>query len=123
MWKGYSQKYSGYFGDETDSEEAALIYVPLLLSYHHYLTPKMAIQPFIGGFVGGLIEDVEVDDVEDSGFSYGIRLGCGFNWKRLYTNIGYDIDLNKTWFDEDNDRYINTGTLFVTVGFNMGGDH
>ena len=101
---------------ETDYEkdmDAHTIQVPLLLSYHHYISDKTAIQPFIGGYASYL---------ED--FGAGVRLGVGINYGRLYANVGYDIDLiehtgslNYSYSSID----FKSPGLFATIGFNFGG--
>ena len=85
--------------------------VPILLSYHHYIGDKSAIQPFAGGYVGYGQE-----------FGYGVRLGVGINYGRLYANVGYDIDLGERDFQEwgSSATYTSSG-LFATIGFNFGG--
>lgn len=88
------------------------IQFPILLSYHHYISDKAAIQPFAGGFLAASDE-----------FGYGVRLGVGINYGRFYANVGYDIDLaekNLTGGSRDYGTFTSSG-IFATIGFNFGG--
>ena len=87
------------------------VQVPVLLSYHHYISDNSAIQPFAGGFVA----------VSDD-FGYGVRLGVGINYGRLYANVGYDIDLAEKDLRGGyrSGTYTSSG-FFATIGFNFGG--
>lgn len=123
-WRGFAWEDAHYM-DGKDEEERFSVYVPVVLSYHHYVSPEVAIQPFAGGYVGKIITDVDFEGNVSGKTSYGIRLGCGINWKRLYANIGYDIDLNKgrVYLIGDNTKDVSTSSLFVNIGFNLCNDH
>ncbi len=74
----------------------------------------MAVQPF-AGVVGGYL-------TETDGFDGAVRVGCGFNFGRLYANVGYDFgltigDVHEGYFGE---KWHNN-TLFATIGFNLAG--
>ena len=93
-------------------------YVPLLLSYHINIGPNLFLQPFFGGIAGYLGTTEE--------FDAGIRTGLGFNFGRLYANVGYDFGLveQKRKYNYSNDGHPNdwkNNTFFVTVGFNWAG--
>lgn len=109
-------EYEANDGYTSDSRRALSINMPLLLSYHYYLSEKVAVQPF-AGVVGGYLTDV------DKGFTGAARVGCGINYGRLYANVGYDIGLTSHEMDRYEwdfygcDRKMNT--LFVTIGFNF----
>ena len=81
--------------------------VPLLLSYHYYISDKVAVQPFAGGYAS-----------YGHNFVPGARFGVGINYGRLYANVGYDIDLAER--DVDHGKYKSPG-IFTTIGFNFGG--
>lgn len=86
--------------------------VPLLLSYHYYISDNTAIQPFAGGYMS-----------YGHKFIPGVRFGVGINYGRLYANVGYDIDLgeregNKSRFGDF--RFKSPG-IFATIGYNFGG--
>ena len=90
---------------EQDTDHGVMM--PLLMSYHLYFTDNMAIQPFVGPYVGYGIDKERVD--------YGIRAGLGWNFGRLYVNAGYD-------FGFEVDGYKNN-TVFATIGFNFAGSY
>lgn len=101
--KGYGYEDWGGYHDEDDHE----VLMPLLASYHLYLTDNMSIQPFVGPYVGYGFSSERLD--------YGIRAGLGWNLGRLYVNVGYD-------FGMESDDY-SANTLFCTVGFNFAGSY
>ena len=82
------------------------IHIPILVSYHFYLNDNMAVQPFVG-FAGGYL-------TESEDFGGAVRFGCGYNFKRFYANIGYDIGVTENHSIKDN-------TFFVTFGYNFAG--
>ena len=100
MNKGYKFEYGNY----TVKEDDHFIHMPLLASYHIYINDNMAIQPF-AGFAGGYLTKAKE-------FEGAVRIGCGFNFGRLYANVGYDIGVIK-----HNRRSNNT--FFTTIGFNF----
>ena len=100
MNKGYNFEYENY----TVKEDDHFIHMPLLASYHIYINDNMAIQPF-AGFAGGYLTKAKE-------FEGAVRIGCGFNFGRLYANVGYDIGVIK-----HNRRSNNT--FFATIGFNF----
>lgn len=118
MNKGYvievGKEYSYYrdYGIYYEyNHNANFFHAPLLISYHYYVTEDMAIQPFFGGYGG---YSTELDEAD-----YGIRFGCGFNWKRLYASVGYDCGLRNVI----NKRLVklHANTLILTLGFNIVG--
>lgn len=111
--RGY--KYDYYEGKEADDNHSVL--VPFLASYHLYFTDNLSIQPFYGAFVSYGFDYEEVD--------YGLRIGCGFNFGRLYANIGYDLGLKNY---EEYDRYgdyidMKSRMFFLTIGINLAGSY
>lgn len=115
MNKGGEYKYVQYnggysFSDYTEKFDNHFINVPLLLCYHFYVNDKMAVQPFVG-FVGGYL-------TESDNFGGAVRIGCGYNFGRLYANIGYDFGVTK---DSKHGEDITNNTFFATLGFNFAG--
>lgn len=99
-------KYEDRYGDmETVNNHT--IKMPLLASYHLYFTDNMAIQPFVGPYVGYGFGEERVD--------YGLRSGIGWNLGRLYLNAGYD-------FGFEVDGYRNNN-YFISIGFNIAGSY
>lgn len=78
---------------------------PVLFSYHFYLNRNIALQPFAGGTIGY--------DLNDDEFLSTLRFGIGFNFKRLYLNVGYDLS-----YVED---FRQPSYFFTTLGFNIAG--
>ena len=98
------------------------ILMPLMLSYHFYLRDDMAIQPFAGMYGAYIVDsDSEYKYYIKNEIEYGGRLGVGFNWRRLYANIGYDFSIDNT--GDWNNKDVKRGGAFISIGFNMGGDH
>ena len=120
-WRFYTRKFDNNFLHEIE--------IPLVFSYHINVGPNMFVQPFIGGFVSLAIPDSEMLDyaddhggkVNDTLTDIGLRLGCGFNFGRLYANIGYDAGLVKMEPFENDKASFKTGTFFATLGFNWAG--
>ncbi|MDR0895170.1 MAG: DUF4421 domain-containing protein [Prevotellaceae bacterium] len=105
---GFYYMNKGFRINGSHSNNTAIM--PLVSSYHFYLTKKMSIQPFMGGYVGYGLDAENIDA--------GIRVGCGWNFSRLYVNMGYDYGLIKYenyYFNNSN------GTAFITIGFNWAG--
>lgn len=107
----------GYTTDGGNASHDHSILVPVLASYHVPVLSgnKMSVQPFAGGYVSYNF-DTEKED-------YGVRIGCGWNYGRLYANVGYDIgvkpyEVHVSRYDTKD--YFNN-TLFVTIGFNWAG--
>lgn len=100
-------------GDYDDDVHA--IHMPITASYHLNVAPNLFVNPFIGGFMSYAVDSPSYVD-ED--FNYGLRVGCGLNFGRLTFDLGYDLglaNLGKGQYDT------NTGTFFMTVGFNWAG--
>lgn len=114
MNKGYKLEFDY---DESETEDDHYVYMPLLLSYHVYFNDKLAIQPFVGGTFGYL--------TESESFESALRIGCGFNFGRLYANIGYDFgltghDVDHGYYDGYYDSW-KSNSFFMTIGFNFAG--
>lgn len=102
-WEGSEDcDYDG--GYDTDNHS---VIMPMLASYHLYLTDNMSIQPFAGPYIGY--------GVDEERFDYGLRTGIGWNLGRLYVNTGYDFGFEREGY--------RTGTYFCTVGFNFCGGY
>lgn len=97
----------GYSTARVNVSDHSLV-MPLLASYHIAVRSdkKMSIQPFCGPFVSYGFNSEEVD--------YGVRVGCGWNFGRLYANAGYDFGLR-----DFKEGYCNAA--FITIGFNWAG--
>lgn len=106
MNRGVKSENDGYYYEDYEDDDHGVM-MPLLASYHLYFTDNMSIQPFVGPYVGYGFDSERVD--------YGIRTGIGWNFGRLYANVGYD-------FGFEVDGYKNN-TVFVTVGFNFAGSY
>ena len=101
----------------TQVEENHCFFVPALVSYHMNIGPNLFLQPFAGltaGFSGTRLF-----------FDSAVRIGLGFNFGRLYSNIGFDIGItshesensNSSW----NRAHWNNYNVFFSVGFNFMG--
>lgn len=103
------------------------IQMPITVRYHINLAPNLFLQPFMGPWFAYDLSDDDDKDWKDNRFDYGLRVGCGLNYGRLYFDFGYDLGL-KNLYDNDgeykneHDYTINRGVLFVTFGFNWAGE-
>lgn len=91
----------------TWSEDNSSLLIPVMLSYHAYINKTMSFQPFFGPYVAFGFEDDATD--------YGLRMGCGFNIKQFYVNMGVDAGLRSDF----NTHEGNVSSLFMTVGWNF----
>lgn len=91
----------------TYTENNNSIVLPAMVSYHAYINKEMSFQPFMGPFVSFGLEDSETD--------YGLRMGCGFNVKQFYVNMGMDIGLRNDF--ETHEGHVSS--FFMTVGWNF----
>lgn len=90
---------------ETENNHSLL--VPALISYHAYINKNMSFQPFMGPYLSYGFNSEDID--------CGWRIGCGFNAKQFYVNMGYDIGIKEN-FD---DPWGRTDAFFMTVGWNF----
>ncbi len=91
--------------------------VPVMLSYHFYPTYNLGIEPFFGPFAAYNCGFEQMD--------YGLRLGCGINYRRICFNFGFDFGLKDHMFDNKEGFYEHDGMLtsfFVTLGWNFLGN-
>ncbi len=100
--------------------------VPLLFSYHYYLTDKIAIQPFTGAMVGYIGELEGHNSYQRC--EVAVRTGIGANYGRFYLNVGYDLGLTRHAVNyrdllggSSNQTRFRNNTFFVTFGFNFVG--
>lgn len=109
-YNAFSNWYDNDFkwGKDGSHYDCHVIYLPLLLSWHQYLTDKMALQPFVGAIIGGGVGE----DSHDDEFESALRFGLGFNLGRLYLNVGYDLGLTEY-------HGIKNNTFFATLGVNI----
>lgn len=102
-------------GDSWNDHSAV---IPAVLSYHIYVDENMAIQPYFGPSL--------IYSGDASQLCGGLRLGCGFNYKKFYVGMGMDFNLTKDygdyddWNEHDYNYYDNTNWAgFLTVGVNI----
>lgn len=105
-YKGTSH-YNGQFSSYKETVNNHSLLVPALISYHAYVKKDMSIQPFMGPYLAYGFKDEEVD--------YGWRMGCGFNAKQFYVNVGFDFGLK----DDFDTHPGEVSSLFLTVGWNF----
>ena len=123
MNKGATTEWTDYYlmgsTTRTQKDDDHYIYAPVLFSYHYYLNDKIALQPFVGGTFGYLTESKD--------FEAAIRIGLGFNFGRLYANVGYDFGVAKHDALIGYTKYgiytskLHSNTFFATIGFNFAG--
>lgn len=89
------------------SEDNNSLLIPVMLSYHAYINKTMALQPFFGPYVAFGFEDDATD--------YGLRMGCGFNVKQFYVNMGLDFGLRSDFNTHEGE----VSSAFMTVGWNF----
>ena len=90
---------------ETENNHSFL--VPALISYHAYINKDMSFQPFMGPYISYGFGNEE--------FDCGWRIGCGFNAKQFYVNMGCDLGVK----DNFDDPWGRSNAFFMTVGWNF----
>lgn len=113
MNQGINYEYSYEF----EPIDAHCIQMPITASYHINVAPNLFINPFIGPWFSVRVDTEDLDD--DNNIDYGLRIGCGLNYGRLYFDMGYDLGF-KTWTFNRTDTG-NMGIFFATIGFNWAG--
>ncbi|MCR4995256.1 MAG: hypothetical protein K6A32_07800 [Bacteroidales bacterium] len=113
----WEYSYNNYSDRYRTVEENHCFYVPVLVSYHMNIGPNLFLQPFGGltvGFSGTRLF-----------FDSAVRLGLGFNFGRLYSNVGFDIGITpheseNSIYDgqSEKDHWANYNAFF-TVGVNF----
>ena len=91
--------------------------VPAALSYHFYPNRNLGISPLAGAFAAYNFGFEKVD--------YGIRMGCGVNYKQVKLNFGLDLGLRDNLFENEHGYYEKDGnltSLFVTLGWSFLGN-
>lgn len=114
---------------EGASFRPSYLQVPVLINYHFNFN-DFSIQPFAGVYyalgIGGKVKvDGEKGDIfGDDGVKrsdFGVRLGAGFTWKRIYLGAAYEIGCmdiaQKDLFEGDVKMRNNCFTL--SVGYNF----
>lgn len=97
--------------------------IPALASWHFRLNKNASIGPFAGLYFA---PTTGFGTENNNNFDFGVRLGCQFNWKKLYASMGYDVGcLNRDYYADSyyyGSYYYNTGTtgeFFITIGVNF----
>lgn len=117
--------YIGKTRTEKETVNASAIHLPLVFGYHFNVAPDLFVSPYAGSFMSYIVEDMDDDDddddnfLEDERFNYGMRIGCGLNYKRLTFDMAYDYGLKNMGpkhFD------LRSGTFLVTIGYNIAGE-
>lgn len=116
---GFYYENMGYKEDGKKWSDNSFV-VPAMISYHAYVRKDMTIQPYMGPTLIYSGDAAEIDG--------GIRIGCGFSYKKFYAGMGIDLNLTKDdgdYYDYDNgggywcyDDGFN-GAAYITVGVNF----
>lgn len=107
--------------------------IPVLINYHFNIKDIVSIQPFAGIYygigVGGKVkEGNEKGDIfgDNGGFKrsdFGVRLGAGVVWKKIYFGLGYEIGcLNLLDSDvsvDNNNLKFRNNCFTLSVGYNF----
>lgn len=110
MNRGFSNHYNYNYDNHS-------LVIPFTVGYHAYLADNMSLQPSFGVFHSYSLDYETVD--------FGFRIAIGWNYKRLYLNLGYDIgsshiEYESAWGYYDTYSGLTT-TSFMTIGFNLAG--
>ncbi len=114
---GYNRGVDVRDGSRRYAKDNFALMVPVMLSYHFYPNYNLGIEPFAGPFVAYNCGFKQAD--------YGIRVGCGVNYKQVCFNFGFNFGLKDNMFDNENGFYEQDGiltSLFVTLGWNFLGN-
>lgn len=109
--------------------QPSYLQVPVLVNYH-FIIKNFTIQPFAGAYYGlgiggkaklsGEKGDIFGDDGVLKRSDFGVRVGVGFVWKRIYLGAGYDfgcMDLSKD--NAFGDAKIRNNNFSISVGYNF----
>lgn len=107
-WVDFMLNREGYFTAE--------IKTPLLVSYHFPLHNNCTIGPFGGPF---LAFSTGYDTSNANYVDCGARIGCQFNWKKLYANIGGDFGFIPRHYGRPQQNIGTTIGFFLTIGCNF----
>lgn len=105
--------------------------VPVLINYHFNFN-DFSIQPFAGVYyglgIGGKVKvegqkgDIFGDDGGLKRSDFGVRLGAGFTWKRIYLGAAYEIgcmNIVKDSLFDDGSLKMHNNCFTLSVGYNF----
>lgn len=105
--------------------------VPVLINYHFNFN-DFSIQPFAGVYyglgIGGKVKvegqkgDIFGDDGGLKRSDFGVRLGAGFTWKRIYLGAAYEIgcmNIVKDSLFDDGSLKMRNNCFTLSVGYNF----
>lgn len=102
---------------------------PLLVNYHFHIRDLLTIQPFAGiyggvGIRGAMKTEYGNEDMFSApGFlsrmDFGVRLGAGVVWKRIYFGLGYDIGCLNLVKESDGEGTMRNNCFTISVGYNF----
>lgn len=108
-----------WYSYSDDWEFGIAVKLPVLVNYHFKVGRDMAVTPFLGPYFA--VTD-EYDTTSLRNFDCGLRTGCAFNWKKLYTNIGFDFGFLDRQAYTSGSHTVgigNTCMIYWTIGANL----
>jgi len=119
-WFDYDYSYDDYNRryHERYTQHQHTLQIPLVVSYHHYFTPKFSLRPFIGGYVAPVIDN-NGEDLFENNCDLGLKVGCGIGYGAFYAALSCDCSFSNWdngWYYENNNAQ---GTAYLTIGVNF----
>lgn len=103
--------------DEGINELGFSVKFPVTGSYWFNIARDMNISPFFGPYFA---VTTEYYTRNSANFDFGFRLGCGYNWKKLYSNFGFDFGcIGRKEYDYYHTNIGSSMSIFWTVGVNF----
>ncbi|MBR1594832.1 MAG: outer membrane beta-barrel protein [Alloprevotella sp.] len=105
--------------------------IPILIKYGVGLPNDMALLPFAGAFVDGgmgrghyrnyttMDHGRAISKHRYQRFDAGIKVGCGFEYKMLYAELGYDFGLANMVHESADYESGHSGGIFANFGVNF----
>ena len=100
--------------------------IPLLIKYGIQASDDIAVLPFVGPYFAYAVTStykIKGDNADVSGkadlnrANMGFKLGCGFEYNKLYLEVGYQLAVTNILDDDDLSAHNNT--LFANFGINF----
>jgi len=127
-------EFHGSYWKDEEKYEATPYYleIPVLASYRIPLSDDIKIHinagPYIAYGLGGKLKELDSDDNDDifgsdgiaNRFDFGLNVGAGVSFKKIYAGLGYEFGLLNLGKEIENYEYsMKTRNFFIQVGYDF----